>query len=235
MSKPALVAVYGNSDSGKTKLVVDLLEEYGDDGLDVCTIKHSPSDTSMDDRGKDSWRHRRGGAKLIVFSSKVETDFIVPEEMELESIVEKVGNLRDCDLVIAEGYKDRNVPKVAVGEIEEKNGTIACFEGDLKKVKEAIDRELELKRIEADLPNLDCGSCGYDTCRGLAKGIYEGKNDLSDCEVRKEKTVELEVDGEEVPLENFPALMLEKGIKGMLKSLKGVDEDIDHLSVEINS
>ncbi len=234
MVEPALVSVYGNSDSGKTELVVELIEEYGDDELDVCTIKHSPSDTSMDDRGKDSWRHREGGAELIVFSSEIETDFILPEEMKLEDIVEKVDKLKDCDLIIAEGYKDRDVPKVAVGEIEKKNGTIARFEGDRDELREAIDRELELKKIEADLPGLDCGRCGYDSCRGLAKAIYEGKNDLSDCEVREEKTVELEVDGEDVPLENFPALMLEKGIKGMLKSLKGVDEDIDHLSVEIN-
>ena len=234
MSKPALVAVYGNSDSGKTELVVDLLEEYGKNGLDVCTIKHSPSDTSIDERGKDSWRHREGGAELIVFSSEVETDFILPEEMKLEDIVEKVDKLRDCDLIIAEGYKDRDVPKVAVGEIEKKSGTIARFEGDRDELREAIDEELELKRIEADLPGLDCGRCGYDTCRGLAESIYSGESQLSDCEVREEKTVELKVDGEEVPLENFPALMLEKGVKGMLKSLKGVGENIDHLSLEIN-
>lgn len=234
MSKPALVAVYGNSDSGKTELVVDLLEEYGEDGLDVCTIKHTPSDTSLDDRGKDSWRHRKGGAKLIVFSSEVETDFILPEEMKLEDIVEKVDKLGDCDLVIAEGYKDRDVPKVAVGEIEEKNGTIARFEGDHDELREAINRELELKRIESDLPGLDCGRCGYDSCRGLAESIYSGENQLSDCEVREEKTVELQVDGEEVPLENFPALMLEKGVKGMLQSLKGVDENVDRVSLEIN-
>lgn len=234
MSKPALVAVYGNSNSGKTELVVDLIEEYGKNGLDVCTIKHSPSDTSIDERGKDSWRHREAGAKLIVFSSEVETDFILPEEMKLEDIVEKVGELQDCDLVIAEGYKDRDVPKVAVGGIEEKNGTIARFEGDRDELREAIDDELELKRIEADLPGLDCGRCGYDSCRGLAKAINEGKNDLSDCEVREEETVELVVDGEEVPLENFPALMLEKGIKGMLRSLKGVDGKMDQVSLKIN-
>ncbi len=234
MSKPALVAVYGNSDSGKTELVVDLVEEYGENGLDVCTIKHSPSDTSIDERGKDSWRHREAGAKLVVFSSQAETDFILPEEMKLEDIVEHVGDLRDCDLVIAEGYKDRDVPKVAVGEIEAKDGTIARFEGDCDELREAINEELEIKRIEADLPGLDCGRCGYDSCRGLAKAIKEGKNDLSDCEVREEETVELVVDGEEVPLENFPALMLEKGVKGMLKSLKGVGENIDHLSLEIH-
>jgi len=234
MSIPALVAVYGNSDSGKTELVVDLVEEYGKDGLDVCTIKHSPSDTSIDDRGKDSWRHRKGGAKLIVFSSEVETDFILPEEVKLEDIVERVDKLGNCDLVIAEGYKDQDVPKVAVGGIEEKDGTIARFEGDRDKLREAIDRELELRRIEADLPGLDCGRCGYDTCRGLAESIYSGESQLGDCEVREEKTVELKVDGDEVPLENFPALMLEKGVKGMLKSLKGVEESIDQVSLEIN-
>lgn len=233
MAQPAVVAVYGNSDSGKTELVVDLIEDFKEDGLKVCTVKHTPSKVSLDEKGKDSWRHREGGAEMVVFSTEVETDFLFPEEMKIEEIVEAVGKLIDPDLVIAEGYKDEDVPKIAVGDIEERANTLERFDGNREKLNEAIRRELEIKEIEEELPALDCGRCGYDSCRGLAEGIYSGENTLEDCEVREERTVELKVDGEEVPLENFPALMVKEGVKGMLRSLKGVEGEIERVSLEI--
>lgn len=234
MAQPAVVAVYGNSDSGKTGLVVDLIEGFKEDGLSVCTVKHSPSKVTLDEEGKDSWRHREGGAGLVVFSTKVETDFLFPEEMEIGEIVEIAGKIKDCDLVIAEGYKDEGVPKIAVGEIDERPNTMERFDGNREKLREAIRKELEIKKVEEELPGLDCGRCGYDSCRGLAEGIHTNENTLEDCEVREQRKVELEVDGEKVPLENFPALMVEEGVKGMLRSLKGVDDEIESVSLQIN-
>jgi len=233
MSVPPIVAIYGNSDSGKTELVSRLVEDFIEEGLGVCTIKHSPGEISLDQKGKDTWRHREAGARLTVFSTKTETDFLLPEELEPKEIIEVLSNFASCELVIAEGYKNAKVPKVSIGDIKPGDGTIHEFDGNLETLKETIRAEIEIVEIENELPGLDCGRCGYESCRELARAIREKGKKLEDCQVREEKTVELEVDGKKVPLENFPAEFVKGGVKGMLRSLKGVDGELSSISLEI--
>ncbi|MFW6111929.1 MAG: molybdopterin-guanine dinucleotide biosynthesis protein B [Candidatus Bipolaricaulota bacterium] len=233
MIKPPVVAIYGASDSGKTELVVNLVNDFVEEGLEICTVKHSPGELSLDEEGKDTWRHRQAGSRLTVLATEVETAFLFPEKMKLEGIGDIVDGFGDYDLVIAEGYKDAEVPKIAVGEIDPRCCTLRVYDGNLAALKEEIRGLLEVKEIEAELPGLDCGRCGYDSCNGLSRAIYDGEKDLSHCEVREQHTVNLEVNGERVPLENFPASFVEGGLKGMLGALKGVDEEIDRISLEI--
>lgn len=233
MIKPPVVAIYGTSDSGKTELVVNLVKDFVEEGLEVCTVKHSPGELSLDEEGKDTWRHRQAGSRLTVLATDIETAFLVPAEIKLKEIGEIVDGFGDYDLVIAEGYKDAEVPKIAVGEIDPRCCTLLVYDGDFDALKEEIRELMEVKEIEAELPGLDCGRCGYDSCNGLSRAIYDGEKDLSDCEVREQRKVNLEVNGEEVPLENFPASFVEGGLKGMLGTLKGVDDEIDRISLEI--
>ena len=116
MANLPVVAIYGNSDSGKTELVVGLLESLIEEGLAVCTVKHSPGEHSLDEEGKDTWRHREAGANLTVFSTGIETTIMIPEERELEEIVGLLSNFSEYDLVIAEGYKERMFQKYQLGE-----------------------------------------------------------------------------------------------------------------------
>ena len=101
-------------------------------------------------------------------------------------------------------------------------------------LKGKVRTEIELKEIENELPGLDCSRCGYDSCREFARAIHEGEEEIDGCEVREERSVVLEVNGEDVPLENFPADFVKGGMKGMLRALKGVDDEIDTISLEIN-
>ena len=233
MADLPVVTIYGSSDSGKTGLIVDLVRDLSRDGLEVCTIKHSPSDISLDEEGKDTWRHKQAGSRLTVFSTEVETSFLFSGEMELEEIVEKIGRIEGPDLVIAEGYKDEDVPKIAVGEIDPRENTLHKYKGDFGELKREIRDLIAVKEIQDELPGIDCGRCGFDNCRQLARAIYEGEEELSDCEVREQRIVDLKVNGKEVPLEYFPARFVEGGLKGMLRALKGVDDEINKISLEI--
>ena len=59
----------GGSNSGKTTLMERLLPEFIDRGLSVSTVKHAHHDFDIDKPGKDSYRHRKAGAREVMISS----------------------------------------------------------------------------------------------------------------------------------------------------------------------
>ena len=50
-----------------------------------------------------------------------------------------------------------------------------------KDLKQAMIRLREMNQIYADLPHLDCGSCGRPSCKALAEDVVRGNGDPSDC------------------------------------------------------
>ena len=49
---------------------------------------------------------------------------------------------------------------------------------------ESMRMMADIQRIKADLPGLDCGSCGAPNCRALAEDIVKGQSDISKCLIR---------------------------------------------------
>jgi molybdopterin-guanine dinucleotide biosynthesis protein len=107
--RPALVAVVGKSDSGKTTLVERLLPELLRLGIRVASVKHDAHSFDIDHPGKDSYRHGAAGAVAYVVSSPSRVAYVgtVEQELSLTEIVERFFS--DMDLVVAEGYK-RSAP-----------------------------------------------------------------------------------------------------------------------------
>ncbi len=110
---PPVVAVVGLSESGKTTLLTALIPEIGRYGLRVGTIKHHPHDVEMDAPGKDTWRHRRAGASGTVLSTPSAIGLIRSADHD-HTPEELAGFLADMDIVLAEGYKGAEVPKIEV-------------------------------------------------------------------------------------------------------------------------
>ncbi len=54
-----------------------------------------------------------------------------------------------------------------------------------QSVEERIIWFNKVNEILEQLPQYDCGSCGYANCRGLAMQIAKGEADISRCRVRK--------------------------------------------------
>jgi molybdopterin-guanine dinucleotide biosynthesis protein B/molybdopterin-guanine dinucleotide biosynthesis protein len=108
-ARPALVAIVGKSDSGKTTLIEKLVPELVRLGLRVGTVKHDAHSFEIDHPGKDSWRHGRAGAEAYVIASPERLAFITRLEGELpltEIVARFYGGF---DIVVAEGYK-RSAP-----------------------------------------------------------------------------------------------------------------------------
>ena len=108
-----VISIVGKSNVGKTTLIEKLLGELVKRGYKVSTIKHDVHGFNIDKPGKDTWRHRKAGASSVIISSpnKVAMIKTVEEEWSLDKLIELN---KDADLVIIEGFKGSNKPKIEV-------------------------------------------------------------------------------------------------------------------------
>lgn len=140
-----IFSVVGKSDSGKTTLLEKLLGELTRRGYRIATIKHDVHGFNMDTPGKDSWRHAEAGADAVLISSP--TRYALIRKVERERTLDQLASLVDdgIDLVITEGYKRGDKPKLEVFR-SERNTELLCGEND------------RLFAVAADRPELLEGS-----------------------------------------------------------------------------
>jgi molybdopterin-guanine dinucleotide biosynthesis protein B len=105
----------GWSGSGKTTLIERLIPVLVARGLRVSLVKHAHHDFDVDERGKDSWRHRQAGCTEVLVTSG--RRWALMHELrgapEL-SLAAAIARLSACDLVLVEGFKAHAMPKLEV-------------------------------------------------------------------------------------------------------------------------
>ena len=108
-----VISIVGKSNSGKTTLTEKLLRELKARGYRVATIKHDVHGFDIDRPGKDTWRHAEAGADVVVISSPAKLAMIRKNEREL-TLDEVIARIDGVDLIITEGYKRGDKPKIEV-------------------------------------------------------------------------------------------------------------------------
>ena len=109
-----IVSFVGRSGSGKTTLVEKLVRELRRRGYRLAVIKHHHHrDLEFDVPGKDSYRFAQAGADQIILAGPTQVVHMrhFPSE---PTLAEVAANIRDVDLIITEGYKRANTPKIEV-------------------------------------------------------------------------------------------------------------------------
>jgi cyclic pyranopterin monophosphate synthase len=112
--KPVIInLVAAQSGTGKTTILEKLLPELKLRGLRVAALKGNLNHHELDLPGKDSWRFARAGAEIAGFTT--------PKGFFLHGTTEKDSGtaaaallLHDLDLIIIEGNKKSNYPKIEV-------------------------------------------------------------------------------------------------------------------------
>ena len=108
------VSIVGRHNSGKTTLVVKLIEELVGRGLDVGTVKHhSHRGFEIDVPGKDSFRHRHAGASETVIAAPDQIAIIKTVQGEGEC-ADLVARMPGHDLVLVEGYRKSGLPSIEI-------------------------------------------------------------------------------------------------------------------------
>jgi molybdopterin-guanine dinucleotide biosynthesis protein B len=111
---PAIIAFVGRSNSGKTTLIEKLIRELKARGYRVATIKHAARESSLDEPGKDSWRHIQAGSEATIVNTQDRVMLIKPvaPDISLDEIAQLFGE--DPDIILADGFKQGSAPKIEV-------------------------------------------------------------------------------------------------------------------------
>ena len=108
---PLVFCVSGVKDSGKTGLIVKLINEFIRENYSVAVIKHDGHEYVMDHEGTDTWRFREAGAVCSAIFSPTQYSVNRAERAEIDKLLALCG---DVDVVMIEGLKDSPYPKIEV-------------------------------------------------------------------------------------------------------------------------
>jgi len=153
-----VVALVGRSGSGKTTLLEKLIRELKRRGYRLAAVKHHHhSDLVLDQPGKDSWRFAHAGADHVVIAGPHRVIDIRTFEEEA-TLAQTIGAIRGVDLILIEGFKQADVPKIEV--------SLNRPESDLITPPDGLVAIVADRRFGLDVPQLD-----LDDVVGLADTI----------------------------------------------------------------
>jgi molybdopterin-guanine dinucleotide biosynthesis protein B len=155
-----IICIVGRSGAGKTTLLEKLIPALKQRGYRVATIKHhSHAGFEMDQPGKDTWRHAQAGSDHVVLAAPDKVASIRRVERE-PTLDELAAAITDVDIILTEGYKRSDKPKIEV--IRAARGTAPiCTPEELAAIAADI-------HVPFDVPQFD-----LDDAAGLAALLEE--------------------------------------------------------------
>jgi molybdopterin-guanine dinucleotide biosynthesis protein MobB len=108
-----VISFVAKSGSGKTTLLEKVISIVKAQGYKLAVIKHDAHQFEMDHPGKDTWKMAQAGADIVAISSPAKVAIIekVEEEKSLDQII---SSLAKVDIIITEGFKRSDKPKIEV-------------------------------------------------------------------------------------------------------------------------
>lgn len=195
-----IVAIVGDSGSGKTLLCEQVVTALTARGTRVGYLKHAPHGFQPGRPGSDSERVRAAGADPVaVLGPAGAIELLVDQGAPSDQLAMLLGGLRG-EVVLVEGFSTGALPKIRVsveGAVpREVAGTV------LAEVTRPADGPFSDHAVTAVLAVLDeaAGQLGPDR-------------------------VAVEADGVEVPLRGFAHTVLASTIRGVTTPLRGVASD----------
>jgi molybdopterin-guanine dinucleotide biosynthesis protein B len=107
------IAIVGLSNSGKTELICALLKWFAALKLKVAVLKHSHKQ-HLGDESKDTGRYRQAGGQLVALAAPglLQINRSSPGEPKLSAVLAELAP--DVDLILVEGYKTSDLPKIGL-------------------------------------------------------------------------------------------------------------------------
>ena len=139
-----LWGVVGWKNSGKTGLMERLVTEFTSRGLTVSTLKHAHHTFDVDHEGKDSHRHRVAGATEVLLASRNRWALMHELKGEEEpSLSDLLPRLAPVDLVLVEGYKRDDHPKIEAHRNDTGSALIAPNDPTIRAIASDSDAQAD--------------------------------------------------------------------------------------------
>jgi molybdopterin-guanine dinucleotide biosynthesis protein MobB len=133
-TKPLLLGFYGDSTSGKTTLLENLLTELNSQNYRIAVVKISGHAVSLDSKSKDTDRFSKAGADPVVLASQTTTAYLVQKSSDEVEIISNLKRMAQLDCIFIEGSRDKNIPKIRLGERVERANTLFTYDGNFEKI-----------------------------------------------------------------------------------------------------
>ena len=152
MSK--IIGITGWKDVGKTYYASLIIKSLVKKGYQVGSIKHAHHDFDIDKPGTDSFKHREAGSNQVIISSSKRWAKITENHNKNEkSLDELIQELQNVDVIVVEGFKKNNHPKIEILSKDLKNrnketkNVIAIVSDDLKDTITPVYKENDIENL----------------------------------------------------------------------------------------
>ena len=145
-----IVGIVGWKNSGKTYFARKIINKLKIKNYRVASIKHAHHEFDIDHKDTDSYAHRKAGSsQIIVSSSKRWVKITELNNSKEQTLNDLLNQLSETDIVIVEGFKNDNHPKVEII----KNGNDDYLFNKISNIKAIITEEkinTDLKQFKKD-------------------------------------------------------------------------------------
>jgi molybdopterin-guanine dinucleotide biosynthesis protein B len=108
-----VIAFVGYANTGKTTLVVKIINILLDRGYRVAVVKHAPHGYDLDVPGRDTWQYYQSGAHQVMVVGR--DSLTLHERLAMPPTLAQIcERLQGVDLIIVEGFKQESAPKIEV-------------------------------------------------------------------------------------------------------------------------
>ena len=110
---PLVFCISGLKNSGKTTLIVKLIEIFKLKFSKIAVIKHDGHDFTIDNEDTDTNRFMKSGVSQVsIFSNYKYASIVKKPNVSVEEIISKIE--KDTELIIIEGMKHSKYPKIEI-------------------------------------------------------------------------------------------------------------------------
>ena len=152
MSK--IIGITGWKDVGKTYYASVIIKLLVKRGYQVGSIKHAHHDFDIDKPGTDSFKHREAGSNQVIISSSKRWAKITENKNENEKSLDELNQeLQNVDVIVVEGFKKDNHPKIEILSKDLKNrnketkNVIAIVSDDFKDTITPVYKENDIENL----------------------------------------------------------------------------------------
>lgn len=99
------------SGTGKTTLLEKVVATLKARGVRVAMLKHDAHEFDVDKPGKDTHRFTQAGADIVAIANERHAAIMINRPTTFDELI---AHISDVDIILTEGWKSGDIPKIAV-------------------------------------------------------------------------------------------------------------------------